>query len=303
MRMHGRARDIITLEARAVPLVVADDYLDILASIRREILEISTIRGNREAQHLIGRRAGGGLREVMGDLFVTERQRATPLYLLLDDYPGASLVANWAWSQWMDNSLEACRRAAGIGVDRAEGMTGVCTGLRPGSDALGPDGFPIQAVQSCAPVPPLENSGDPEGWHPLPIQRGVGMRRARWMDLWLADGGDFELDLGFQDSATSPAGGRIGLHEYRVHARADAKTFALLAVDVTPHVLPYPLCPEATQSTNRLLGASLGDMRTIVTDRLPGVLGCTHLNDMFRSMADVPAMAALLRTQGSIFGA
>jgi hypothetical protein len=44
-----------------------------------------------------------------------------------------------------------------------------------------------------------------------------------------------------------------------------------------------------------MLGAPLSDLRTKVLDTLPGILGCTHLNDVLRSMAEVPQLAAQLR--------
>ena len=44
-----------------------------------------------------------------------------------------------------------------------------------------------------------------------------------------------------------------------------------------------------------LLGKDLRRFRLEVLEQLPGILGCTHLNDVLRSMADVPQLAEIQR--------
>ena len=295
MDMRGHARDVVTADSLLSFQVQADDRLEILASVKREILQIRTDRENDVAQGLVGKRAGGGLRELISLLFTREEQSGSPLYLLLDDYAGASLVANWAWTQWLEDAYERRKRAGLVSNVQRGSRVGICAGFRPGSSALLPDGTSNVKVQSSTPVPPLVNREDPNGWHELPVQSGVGMRRARWMDLWLPDERHIEMDIGFQDSATSPKGGRVGVHEYRVQATADSMTGELLRVDVTPHVLPYRECPEATRKVQKVIGLKLQSLRTVVPLELAGVLGCTHLNDVVRSMADAPVLAKRLR--------
>jgi len=39
-----------------------------------------------------------------------------------------------------------------------------------------------------------------------------------------------------------------------------------------------------------MVGTPLADMREEVLTRLPGVAGCTHLNDALRALAEVPAL-------------
>ncbi len=120
------------------------------------------------------------------------------------------------------------------------------------------------------------------------------MRRARRIDVWLDD--RVRIDVGFQDSATSPTGAdRVAVHEYQVSATADPETFELLSVEVDPRVLPYGECPGASPNAVRMVGADLAGFRLGVLETLPGILGCTHLNDVLRSMADVPRLAIQLR--------
>jgi hypothetical protein len=292
MRMHGAARDLLTLSDVSRPKVIAQDEVEIWASMRREITAISSSRLQDIAQLLIGRRAGGNFRQSVAALFAGEQQRATPLHLLLDDFSGASLVAGWAWSRWMENAYERRKEKGGITAGRNGTMTGVCIGFRPGSSGLSPDGT-ANRNQSSTEVPPLSNSADSLGWHEMPEQPGVGMRRARRMDVWFE--GDLRMDIGFQDSATSPAGGRIAVHEYRVQATADPDTLMLRTIHAQPHVLPYPECPGAAHHMDRLLGFPLPSLRAEVSVELAGILGCTHLNDVLRSMSDAPALARQLR--------
>jgi hypothetical protein len=200
-------------------------------------------------------------------------------------------VAGWAWSRWRDDWMAAARRTGAAATAGRKGkMEGICAGFRPGSSALNPDGTGSSATQSATPVPGLLHPDDPYGWHELPEQEGVGMRRARRIDVW-RQGGMVCIDAAFQDSATSPAGGRIAVHEYLLSATVEARDFVLSALHVEPRILPYRECPTATPNAQRVLGTRLNDMRQAVLRELPGTLGCTHLNDVLRSLADVPRLA------------
>jgi hypothetical protein len=173
-------------------------------------------------------------------------------------------------------------------------MEGVCTGFSPGSSALLPDGGGETQNQNCMPVPTLINPDDPIGWHEFRTQDSVGKRRARRIDVW-RDGDALEIDVGFQDSGTAPGGGdRIAIHEYIVKARAEGDPSLLTEVSAEPRILPFRECPGAVQNATRLLGAPLLEMRDRVLETLPGTLGCTHLNDVLRSMAETPRLAAYL---------
>jgi hypothetical protein len=112
------------------------------------------------------------------------------------------------------------------------------------------------------------------------------------MDVWIEDGAA-RIDAAFQDSATTPLSGqRRAIHEYRVRATASIPDLILNAVQATPHILPYRECPAAAANVDVMLGRPLATFRRDVLDSLKGTLGCTHLNDVLRSLADVPALVA-----------
>ncbi len=114
------------------------------------------------------------------------------------------------------------------------------------------------------------------------------MRRARRMDIWRE--ADIRIEAAFQDSATTPEGGRAVVHEYVVRLRADPATLKITAIKAEPKVLPFTECPGAALNAQMLLGARLPDLRDIVLENLRGPAGCTHLNDALRALADIPAL-------------
>jgi Protein of unknown function (DUF2889) len=123
------------------------------------------------------------------------------------------------------------------------------------------------------------------------------MCRARRIDVW-ADGTVLHVDAFFQDSSTLPEGGRQSIHEYTLTAQADLEAGTLRAVHPVPRVQPYGECPLAVKHVGALAGLPLRDLRGAVLERLRGPLGCTHLNDMLRALAAVPALARNLPSAG-----
>lgn len=202
--------------------MLAEDEVGLTVSSRREILAISSPSNHLALPHFVGARGGGHSRALLTELLAEERADGTPLHLLLDDFAGASLVAGWAWSRWTDDWKQAAKASGAQSTAGRNGqMEGVCAGFAPGSSALDIDGSSRQDIQSSCPVGSLVNPDDPQGWHQLADQAGVGMRRARRIDAW-RDGDSLRIDAGFQDSATSPEGGRVAIHEYRIDATAES---------------------------------------------------------------------------------
>lgn len=289
--MIGRARDLLTPPDGGEPTVLATAQFRIMASPIREILAIEAQPAHPRLQEMVGVRAGGASRHALidklGDIV------GTPLFQLLDDYAGASLVAGWIWSQWRDDWASAPQRTAQMTAGRKGVMDDICTGFTVGGSAFKPDGTPDNVNQSYALVGPLENPEDPLGWHTMPFQSGPQKRRARRIDIWREDG-VIKIDAGFQDSGSNPEGGRTAVHEYRVYAEIDPATDKLLALQALPLILPYRECPGATVKATRMIGTSAGELRQAVLDNLAGTMGCTHLNDVLRAFADVPQLAKLL---------
>jgi hypothetical protein len=294
MRLIGRARDIVTTGKGGAPILCAEDAFDAELRPDRTIVAIEADPPRQNLARLVGTRGGGRLRHALEHFVPEERRNATPLYLILDDISGASLVAPWAWSQWQKDWLES----PGSGMTRPQlnrmiqEMAGICTGFAPGSSSLDPQRV-IGQSEDGTPAPDLRHPDDPEGWHAFTLQNTVGMRRARRIDVRV--GNVIHIEAAFQDSAAKPDGTRAALHEYDLTATADPTSLRLLSIDATPRVLPFGECPGAVANISRLLDSELPQLRQTVLDQLPGTLGCTHLNDALRALAEVPALVNHLR--------
>ena len=282
--LDGRARDLRTNEDGSTT-VLAEASLCLVSDARRIIRRISSTPRLPGRQTLVGESAMSGFRRRLAGVAAVQSAVETPLYQLLDDVPGATLVSGAAWQRWydMDRYLE-------IKADVTHRvMTDVCTGYQHGSSALNPDGTLIWR-QGRQPAVDIDAIGDSLAWHPHTDPAGVTMRRARRIDVWSV-GPAVHVDAFFQDSSTLPEGGRQSIHEYTLTAEADLETGAVRAVAPVPRVLPYDECPLAVRNVAALAGLPMGELRGAVLERLRGPLGCTHLNDMLRALAAVPALA------------
>ena len=296
MRAVGRARDYLTPRSGgggpgSLGTVCAEDSFDARIANDRTILAIASQPPRPAIGRIVGERGGGRLRGVLAEVVPEERAGATPLYLILDDISGASLIASWAWSQWTRDWLATMRASRTEAEMQAfqRSRENVCIGHIPGSSAfdLDPSG-----VDSVTDAPDLRRTDDPDGWHAFTVQDSVGFRRARRIDVTLGE--RIVVDSAFQDSGSRPDGGRAALHEYRLSLTADPRTLEILTIAAEPRVLPFHECPSATINLARLVGSPLQAMRETVLAELAGPAGCTHLNDALRALAEVPALVERL---------
>lgn len=296
--IHGRARDIITPAEGGAPIVLDSAQVDARISPKREIMEISTIPPRPLIGELVGCRAGGHLRGELARIVGDDLRDGTPLYLLLDDLSGATLVSNWSWSRWLtefENWLGA--RNAAHRTNGVVTMENVCMGLASGSPALDETNRARIDLEPTTWVPDLVNPEDVAGWHEMTaIGVQVSARRARRIDIWF-EGGLLHIDAGFQDSGMTREGKRQAIHEYRIFAAVTPEDFRLQKIDVQPMTLPYAQCPSAAPHAQKLVGQSIGQNRKLVLDYFKGPAGCTHLNDMLRSLAEVPQLSARLQAR------
>jgi Protein of unknown function (DUF2889) len=291
MIMEGHARDVLTPLLGGAPEILADGGYTITASPLREILAIDVTPPRDNAQKMVGIRAGGASRNALSQIMGADR--GTPLFQIMDDFAGASLVSGWIWSRWQTDWVSLLQKAGPQLAGRARTMEGVCTGFSPGASSLTEEGMPIHDGQSHTIVGTLIHPDDPDGWHPLAEQSGTQMRRARRIDVWRADG-LIHVDAGFQDSGLMPDGQRSAVHEYVVTAIVDPAAMTLLSITADPRILPYRECPGAVRHIQKMVGHPITGFRNDVLETLPGILGCTHLNDVLRALADVPVLAASL---------
>lgn len=285
--LEGRARDLFT-SVDGAPVVLAESTMQVDVATDRRILSITTAPALPGLAALVGTSAGSGFRARLGEALPEGID--DPVFLMLDDLPGATLISGFAFAQWypIDELLAAGRSESTV----QRRMTGICAGFMPGSSGLAPDGT-SRWTHRTQPVRPLEASVDVLAWHEIQQISELSMRRARRIDVWV-DGGEIRVDAMFQDSSTRPEGGRIAVHEYTLTAAADLATMTLSSASPVPHVLPYAECPLAVLNAESLVGTPLADLRAVVLERLQGVAGCTHLNDALRALADVPSMIARL---------
>ncbi|MCW2866649.1 MAG: hypothetical protein JWR20_837 [Marmoricola sp.] len=286
--LEGSARDLAT-PASGDPVVLAHSTMRVDVAPDRRILAIRSDPALPELAALVGVKAGSGFRARLTDA-LPGGVSGDPVFLMLDDIPGATLISGFAFAQWhpIEELLEEGRSASTV----PRTMTGICTGFMPGSSGLAPDGT-SRWTHRTQPVAPLEAGVDVLAWHEIQQISELSMRRARRMDVWV-EGGEVRVEAMFQDSSTRPRGGRIAVHEYTLTATADLPTMTLSSVSPVPHVLPYAECPLAVLNAGSLVGTPLADLRRVVLERLQGVAGCTHLNDALRALADVSFLASRL---------
>lgn len=282
MRFDARGRDLVTGASLSDTHIARSDAYGATVGRDRTLLALDVTPAREFAHSLIGCRGGGHLRLALKEALPDDTRLSTPLYLLLDDVSGASLIAGWAWSRWIDFN-------ANPPSDMRErpSMEGVCMGFRPGSSSLNPDGT-NRFSDRAAPVVDLPDPADAIGWHALPSTREVSLRRSRRIDVWIDD--MIHIDSMFQDSGTTPEGGRAALHEYHLAVTADPATGRVVDVRPTPRVLPFAECPGAVLNMHRVKGVPLDALREQIPLLLAKTDGCTHLNDALRALTSVPAL-------------
>jgi DUF2889 family protein len=292
LRLTGRCRDIQTVNDDGDFIVLADQSMEARTEMDRTVRSIVSPDHDGLAA-LVGARAGNALRSALGEVVPDLRDTGAPLYLLLDDMAGTSLIAGAVWSQWREQLPEMADLTELRSRMPMRSMEGICAGFAPGSSALNADGTSAGMTHFIQDVPPLVDADDPDGWHDLPSDMpGMAMRRARRIDVW-RDNDELRVDAMFRDSCWLPDGSEVAIHEYHLLAAADADG-ALTTVVAEPRILPFRECPAAAPNAAFMVGASLSEFRTETLDRIKGTDCCTHLNDALRALAEVPILAAAI---------
>ena len=291
--LTGRARDLVTtMDGDAS--VHAEEELALVLD-RSQVITGATTRPDRDGvQHLIGVNAVRGFRAGVESALPDERRGTTPLALLLADVSTVSMIGGIAWSQRPvdsdagdDESLEASNSFL-----RSQGDNVACSGFRR-------SGYYRQSLEKKIMFPHwFRPAGELEiedewAWHDMEPAADVCFRRRRRIDTW-AVGDSTVVDAHYRDSVWGPAHDEVALHEYSLTATIDTASHALSALAVTANVLPFPECPSVVQQVQDLVGLDVTGLRAGVQRELPGILGCTHLNDMLRGLSDVPALVGFI---------
>ena len=296
LNLVGRSRDLLTPEDGEAA-VIAEASMRVGVGEGRKVVSVEVQPEREGAARLVGAVGGSELRGAIERALPGERQAASPLYLLLDDVAGASLIAGFAWSRAQPELRDEMRKRRpasppGESFGVRKGRI-ICSGLRPDgwADTHWKNGlFPEHGM---VPAGDITTPADPLGWHEFLPTPDVGMRRHRRIDVWREDDA-LRVDAFFRDACWEPDGSQIVLHEYTVDALVDAATACLRSAEATPRVLPYPECKWAAPNVSALVGMPVADFRASVQQTLVELKACTHLNDMLRCLAEVPALAAAL---------
>ena len=281
----ARARDLHT--SQEGEMVVDAAQFEAVVSAGR-VLE-SLEHPDRRLQHLVGMTVASGFRAKVQEVLPDEALGLTPLHLLLDDLPGANLVAGYAMQRhpsWTEHRIPVAHLAA---------VSDLCAGWATGATIL-------DTVEKTGSVPvpttarvPLDLD-DSAGWHERPALPAGAMRRARRLDI-VRDGpheANLRFDAHFRDSYVDADVGEGAVHEYSLQGRFDPGDHTIASIDAAAHVLPWNECPLALESVDRVVGLPTDGLRAHVRSTFIGTSTCTHLNDMLRSLADLPRLAAPL---------
>jgi hypothetical protein len=279
VQVAARARDLRTA-ADGSPDVLAAESFDAVVGRDRSLKRID--HPDERLAGLLGVPVAGGFRAKALAVVPDEAERGSLLNQLLDDLPGAELVAGVALQH--DPSWHQVR----LSVDHLAGATDQCAGWVAGGTIL--HAVEIGGLVPTPTAPPVADPGDdPHAWHERPVLPAGATRRARRLDL--APDGRFSAH--FRDSYVS-AEGEGAVHEYSLWGRFDLAAGVVVDLQAEAHVLPWVECPGALASAQRVVGLAAGDLRAVVRRDFVGTSTCTHLNDTLRALADLPALAAAL---------
>jgi hypothetical protein len=281
--MSGRGRDLLSRGPERQPHTISEDSIEAVFDPDWQLSSISASTARDRLQLLVGQAGNRGFRKAVRERVLPDLSES-PLLLVLEDVPNVVMVSSAAWPEWDENWRRHIFGDVPISA-MLKFQAGACIAHAEGSSAQNAATGVAMTAKPDAVDPARED--DPEGWHVMPDQHGaVGFRRTRRIDVECGD--EILIDAEFQDSATKPKGGRIAIHEYGLKIIADRKTLEIRSIETDPRVLPYAECPSAAMNLPRLFGRRLDGLRDTVPAVLPGVAGCTHLNDALRALADVP---------------
>jgi hypothetical protein len=238
------------------------------------------------SENFVGASVFSGFRNAIDKVMPGESNSHTVRFQLLDELPAAVLGSGRAL------------RAAGVGIGskgRAPPVD-ICSGWAAGGTLLSgltDFGPPLHIGPEA---PSFAVHGDALAWHDAAHLSAHGTRRARRLDVWEAEDHAW-AEAFFRDSHVDAEGVETIVHEWTFSAELnpDARTFVSSAARSGP--LPYPECPAAGASADRLVGMPFDGLRRAVRASFVGPSTCTHLNDTFRSMEDVGALLDALRRQ------
>jgi hypothetical protein len=268
LRLSGAARDEVSDRG-----VVASASVDATLDRAHTLVSLATAPADERVGALVGLTVGRGFRDAVDGVLSSPVDAASPLYLLLDDLPVATLISGYALLYRNDPAMRV--------VDPSRLQADLCAGWAT-------EGTMLRAFRSTGRIPvPM---GPPAALAAVDLGLPPGaMRRERVVEV--DDAG--AVSAMFRDTHVSHDGDATVLHEYALTATLDTRTLVLSDAVATPVVLPWPECPAAAASASRLDGHSVDELRDLVRREFKGTSTCTHLNDLLRSLADLRVLVSL----------
>jgi hypothetical protein len=287
-----RARDLLTgTDGAATELDRVEVRLVVDAG--RGVLEVTSDPVEARLQSLVGAHPFLGWRRAVDELLPDHREQGSLLYLVLDAVTG--------WFGLSSFGLGAAPRPEGAvppvpRPGQAAGLAArvdLCAGWQAGGTLLQLMDAGLSGAEFLRPpAPDLQPADDPLAWHPIEPLPPFAARRRRRVDLL---GGDpLAVDAMFRDTAVDATGVESVLHEYTVTAQVDPRTLRVVEAEAVPRALPYQECPQAAVSAAQLVDRDVRGLRREVGRELRGVTTCTHLNELYRTFADLGHLAGLL---------
>lgn len=294
--MLCRSRDLFTGASGPETRVAGEDWITAQMRIDTVAEHIEASRRQDELSSMSGLRVGGPLRTAVAERMPEEITGGTRLFRMIDDMAGGAFLSGAAWQTWLAGGMDAFAKAIEMPSVMDYTMEGMCISYVAGSPALLPDGRQNDRIaHRSIGLLAVDPEFDPVAWNDVRhFDNQPNQARLRYMDVW-REGGKIHAMFGFQDSAAFPGTDlRRLFHEYRGVAVIDPDSFVLEHVEMEFGSLPYPTCPAAAVTPQKLVGRSLREFRTTVIEVLKGTAGCTHLNDSLRTLQDVPALVSTL---------
>jgi hypothetical protein len=285
----ARAREILTLPDGRAEVLATGAVQTQVGGFFRGVEWIDAQPAPPGLQQLVGASVAMGFRKALAGAVPEEADARSPLFLLLDDLPGAFLVSGYA-GQRADLQLAPDKQA--LQAEHLERQADGCAGWASDATLMVTFRKTGEVPTSFGPeAPTLLRDDDPDAWHAYEPLTPHGMRRRRRMDLLSPDAdGRCAFDVHFRDSYQSVEGVESCLHEYTVTGVIDVVSRTFTEVEAQTRVLPWIECPNATASATRLGGYSIAGLRDEVRRDFRGVTTCTHLNDTMRALADLDVM-------------
>ncbi|MGD9796588.1 MAG: DUF2889 domain-containing protein, partial [Acidimicrobiia bacterium] len=286
-----RARDLRTA-TDGTATVLGEVEVRLRVDAAAGVLAVDADPVEARLEGLLGANPFVGWRRTVDELLPDHRDDRTLLYLVLD--------AVAAWYGLSSFGLAGAARPEGAAPPGRPGRSidlasrvDLCAGWQEGGTLL----QLMRSGQSGAefvrpPAPALEPPDDPLAWHDTDPLPPFASRRRRRLDL--LDGDPLGVDAMFRDSSVDADGTEGVLHEYTVSAAVDPATFRVVAADAVPRALPYQECPQAVASAGQLVDRDVRGLRREVGRELRGITTCTHLNELYRTFADIGALAGRL---------